>query len=63
MYGTVDKQVEIYKVRVESNVIDDFGIEHQCINVEKPECANPPTKPEDSRAEHQVYPSKVTGLQ
>jgi len=26
MYGTVDKQVEIYKVRVQSNIIEDFGI-------------------------------------
>ena len=27
IYGTVDKEVEIYKVRIESNVVDDFGIE------------------------------------
>ena len=31
MYGTVDKQVEIYKVRVESNVIEDFVMELECI--------------------------------
>ena len=36
MYGTVDKQVEIYKVCIESNVFDDFGIELHRINAEKP---------------------------
>ena len=36
MYGTVDKQVEIYKVNVESNVIEGFGLELHCINAEKP---------------------------
>ena len=36
MYGTVDKQVEIYKVCVESNVIENFGMELECINAEKP---------------------------
>ena len=36
MHGTVDKQVEIFKVRIESNVVDDFGIELHCINAEKP---------------------------
>ena len=36
MYGTVDKQVEIYKVRVESNAIEDFGMELESINAEKP---------------------------
>ena len=35
MYGRVDKRVEIYKVRVESNVIDVFGIELQFINADK----------------------------
>ena len=35
MYGTVDKQVEIFKVRIESNVVDDFGIELHCINAGK----------------------------
>ena len=33
MYGTVDKQVEIYKVLVESNVIEGFGFELQIIIV------------------------------
>ena len=36
MYGTVDKRVEIYKVHVESNVVDSFGIELQCVSAEKP---------------------------
>ena len=36
MYGTVDKQVEIYKFRVESNVVEDFVMELECINAEKP---------------------------
>ena len=36
IYGTVDKQVEIYKVLVESNVIESFGFELHCINAEKP---------------------------
>ena len=36
MYGTVDKRVEVYNVHVESNVIDSFGIELQCVNAEKP---------------------------
>ncbi|XP_078361896.1 uncharacterized protein LOC144646227 [Oculina patagonica] len=36
MYGTVDRQVEIYKVTVESNVIEGFGFELECINAEKP---------------------------
>ena len=36
MYGAVDKQVEMYKVRVESNVIEGFGMELECINAEKP---------------------------
>ena len=36
MYGTVDKQVEIYKVLVESNAIEGFGFELHCINAEKP---------------------------
>ena len=35
MYWTVDKRVEIYKVHVESNVIDSFGIELQCVSAEK----------------------------
>ena len=35
MYGTVDKRVEIYEVHVESNVIDSFGIELQCVSAEK----------------------------
>ena len=36
MYGTVDKQVEIYKVYLKSDAIDDFEMEFQCINAEKP---------------------------
>ena len=36
MYGTVNRAVEIYKVNVESNVIEGFGIELHCINAEKP---------------------------
>ena len=35
MYGTVDKLVEIYKVRVESNAIEGFELEQRCINAEK----------------------------
>ena len=42
MYRTVDTQVEIYKVRLESNVIDDFGIALHSINVEKPVLTNLP---------------------
>ena len=36
MYGTVEKLVEIYKVRVESNAIEGFELELRCINAEKP---------------------------
>ena len=36
MYGTVDKQVEIYNVHLKSDAIDDFEMELQCINAEKP---------------------------
>ena len=36
MYGTVNREVEIYKVNVESNVIEGFEIELHCINAEKP---------------------------
>ena len=36
MYGTVNKRVEIYKVHVESNVIDSFEIELQCVSAGKP---------------------------
>ena len=36
MYGKVDKLFEIYKVRVESNAIEGFGLELRCINAEKP---------------------------
>ena len=36
MYGTVNREVEIYKVNLESNVIEGFGIELHCINAEKP---------------------------
>ena len=42
MYGTVDKQVEIYKVNVESTVIEGFGLELHCINAEKPVLAHLP---------------------
>ena len=43
MYGTVDKRVETYNVHVESNVIDSFGIELQCVNAEKPVLINIPS--------------------
>ena len=36
MYGTVDKRDETYKVHVESNIIDSFGVELQCVSAEKP---------------------------
>ena len=36
MYGAVNREVEIYKVNVESNAIESFGIELHCINAEKP---------------------------
>ena len=36
VYGTVDKRVDIYNVHVESNAIDNFGIELHCVNAEKP---------------------------
>ena len=36
MYGTIDKQVEIYDVSLESNVIDEFNMTLRCINAEKP---------------------------
>ena len=36
LYGTVDKQVEIYTVQLRSTVIDSFIIQLQCINAEKP---------------------------
>ena len=36
MFGTVNRDVEIYKVNVESNVIEGFGLEVHCINAEKP---------------------------
>ena len=36
MYGTVDKQVKIYKVHLKSDAIVDFEMELQCINAEKP---------------------------
>ncbi|PFX16088.1 hypothetical protein AWC38_SpisGene19665 [Stylophora pistillata] len=36
MYGTVDKQVEIYKVHLKSDAIDDFEMELPCIKAEKP---------------------------
>ena len=35
MYGTVIKQVQLYKVTVTSNVIDGFSMELKCINGEK----------------------------
>ena len=34
--GKVHKGVDIYKVHVESNVIDSFGMQLQCVNAEKP---------------------------
>ena len=36
MYGIVDKQVEICNVHLKSDAIDDFEMELQCINAEKP---------------------------
>ena len=36
MYETVDKLVEIYKVRVESNAIEGYELELRCINAAKP---------------------------
>ena len=36
MYGMVDKPVDIYMVCVESNVLDRFGMNLQCVNAEKP---------------------------
>ena len=36
MYGTVDKLVEIYNVRIESNAIEGFELELRCINADKP---------------------------
>ena len=42
MYGTVDKQVEIYNVHLKSDAIDDFEMELQCINTEKPVLTNLP---------------------
>ena len=35
MYGTITKQVEIYPITVESNVVDGFTIDLNCINAEK----------------------------
>ena len=35
MYGTITKQVEIYPITVESNVVDGFTIDLNCINGEK----------------------------
>ena len=43
MYGTVDKRVQTYNVHVESNAIDSFGIELQCVNAEKPVLINLPS--------------------
>ena len=36
MYGTVDKQVEIYNIHLKSDAIDDFEMELHGINAEKP---------------------------
>ena len=35
MYGTITKQVEIYPITVESNAVDGFTIDLNCINGEK----------------------------
>ena len=35
MYGTMRKIVEIYKVTLHSNVVNDFSLEIECINAEK----------------------------
>ena len=34
MYGTVDKRVEIFKVHLESNALEDVHLELECINAE-----------------------------
>ena len=36
MYGTVDKTVEVYKACVESNAVEGFKFDLECINAEKP---------------------------
>ena len=36
MYGTVDKLVEIYNVRIKPNAIEGFELELRCINADKP---------------------------
>ena len=35
MYGTVNRRVEIYKVKITSDVVEDFEMELACINGEK----------------------------
>ena len=54
MYGSVDKRVEIYNVHIESNVIDSFGRELQCVNAEKPVLTYPP-KPKISELKQQNH--------
>ena len=36
MYGTACKDIELYQVKVTSNAIDDFEMEVQVVNTEKP---------------------------
>ena len=36
IYGTVDKTVEVHKVCVESNAVENFKLDLECINAEKP---------------------------
>ena len=54
MYGTVNREVEIYKVNVESN--EGFGIELHCINAEKPVLTHLPNPriAELKKANHQI---------
>ena len=61
MYGTVDKRVEIYKVNVESNVIEGFGLELHCINAEKPVLTHLPN-PKHCTIEESQSPNKETEL-
>lgn len=35
MYGTVTKRVDIYRLHIQSTVVDNFGLDVDCINAEK----------------------------
>ena len=56
MYGTVEKLVEIYKVRVESNAIEGFELELRCVNAEKPLLTHLPNPriPELKKANYRI---------